>query len=65
MEEQPQNVDSAKGQASRGAELTDGALEQQSNHCQAAQQKAQEHQQVLPPAEGSAGQEGTAGAPEK
>jgi len=40
-EQQRQNADSAKGQASRGAELTDGALGQHLNHYQAAQQKAQ------------------------
>lgn len=52
------------GQASRDAELADGTLEQQVNHCQAAQQ-AQDQQQEILPTEGSAGQIGTAGGPEK
>lgn len=56
--------ESGNGQKSRDAKLTDDALEQQVNNRPAAQQKAQEQQQVLPPAEG-AGQERTAGAPEE
>lgn len=57
--------ESGNGQKSRDAKLTDDALEQQVNNRPAAQQKAQEQQQVLPPAECSAGQERTAGAPEE
>lgn len=56
--------ESGNDQKSRDAKLTDDALEQQVNNRPAAQQKAQEQQQVLPPAEG-AGQERTAGAPEE
>lgn len=56
--------ESGNDQKSRDAKLTDDALEQQVNNRPAAQQKAQEQQQVLPPAE-VAGQERTAGAPEE
>lgn len=63
MEAQSQN-EAVVTVASQEAELTDGALGQQANHYPAAQLKAQEQQQKLQPAEGTAGQEDTAGAPE-
>lgn len=53
-----------KIRTNRGAEHTDSALEQKDgNNYPAAHQKSQEQQQELLPAEGSAGQEGTASAP--
>lgn len=64
-EEQKQNAEGGTVRASRDAELADGTLEQQVNHCQAAQQAQEQQQEILLPAEGSAGQEGTAGGPEK
>lgn len=50
-------------QTSEEAEHTDGTIEQNIGDCPAAQQKSQEQQQELLPAEGSAEQEGTANAP--
>jgi len=64
-EEHKENAEGGKGQTSRDAELAGSTLEQQVNHCQAAQQAQEQQQETLPPAEGSARQEGTAGGPEK
>lgn len=61
---QPVAEQSGNDQKSRDAKLTDDALEQEVKIRPAAQQKAQEKQQVLPPAD-TAGQERTAGAPEE
>ena len=61
---EPLTEESGNDQKSRDAKLTDDALEQQVKTRPAAQQKAQEQQQVLPPANG-AGQERTTGAPEE